>query len=285
MQKSVGNQLLIDQFLLAAILSAYVAAFWPAWVNLFGVWRHSEDYSHGFVIVPIALYVLWRKRAALRATPLRPTWLGLPLVLAGLVLYLGAHLAGVLTLGYLCLVLVPAGVVLFLCGWPILKKCAFPLFLLLFMIPLPAQLQTAITAPLQLLVSQATVLLVKFGGIPIIREGNVLHLPQHSFQVIQACSGLRSIMSLLTLSLLFAYFTLNSNALRTLLFFAGLPVAIAANVLRVLLMILGLHLLGIDLTEGKLHELFGIGIFAAGVFLLFCIRSVLTKWDPDTAAK
>ncbi len=129
-----------------------------------------------------------------------------------------------------------------------------------------------------------TVVLVKLGGIPILREGNVLHLPQHSFQVIQACSGLRSIISLLTVSLLFAYLTLRSNPLRTLLFLAGLPVAIAVNVLRVLLMVLGFHLFGIDLTQGRVHELFGLGVFMAAILLIICIRRLLAKWDVDCAA-
>lgn len=274
----------IDLLLVGMLLIAYVAAFWPAWLHLVATWYSSEDYSHGFIIVPIVLYALWHKREELLAAPVRPSAYGLPLVIVILILYLVSFLAGIWTLNYLCLILLPAGAVLFLFGRPVLRICLFPLFLLLFMIPVPAQLYASATAPLQIFVSQLTVALIKLGGIPILREGNILHLPERSFQVIQACSGLRSILSLMTLSAVFAYFTLRKNRLRTLLFLASVPVAIAANVIRVLLMVLGYHFFRVDLTEGRGHELFGIGIFVIAIFLLLGIRSVLKRWENHTAA-
>lgn len=274
----------IDQLLLGMVPIVYVAAFWPAWMHLVTTWYGSEDYSHGFIVVPVVLYALWDKRAELLAAPLRPSAYGLPLVIITLALYLVSFLAGIWTLNSLCLILLPAAAVLFLYGWPVLRICLFPLLLLLFMIPVPAQLYASATAPLQIFVSQLTVALIKLAGIPIMREGNILHLPERSFQVIQACSGLRSILSLMTLSAILAYFTLRKNQLRALLILASVPVAIAANVVRVLLMVLGFHLFRFDLTEGRGHELFGLGIFVMAIFLLLGIGSVLKRWENHTAA-
>ncbi|MBE0597367.1 MAG: exosortase [Desulfuromonadales bacterium] len=274
----------IDLWLALAVLFALVLAFWPAWKSLVGIWSSSEDFSHGFIIVPAALYLLWRRREAVTRRPPRPSWMGLPVVLGATLVYLFALLAGVWTLAYLAIILALIGAVLFVGGWRILRECAFPLFLLLFMIPVPSQIYTYLTAPLQLFVSQVTAGTVKLLQIPVYREGNILHLPGHSFQVIQACSGLRSVMSLLTLGLLLGYLTLRSNSLRTLLFIAGLPVAIAVNVVRVLAMVLALHYLDLDLTAGEVHTWFGLGIFGLAVALLYLLRGVLAKWDRSAAA-
>lgn len=275
---------LVDLVLALLVLLAFVAAFLPAWRNLVAAWYGSEDFSHGFFIVPIALFVLWRRRESIGRVALRPSWLGLPIVLGALGLYLFGLLAEVWTLAYLALILALAGSVLFVGGGRLLRECAFALFLLLFMVPVPSQVYTYLTAPLQLFVSQATALAVKALQVPVYREGNILHLPAHSFQVIQACSGLRSVLSLLTLGLLLGYFTLRTGPLRAVLFVAGLPVAIVVNIVRVLAMVLALHFLDLDLTGGEIHTWFGLGIFALAVALLYLLRGVLAKWDRSAAA-
>jgi len=168
-------------------------------------------------------------------------------------------------------------------GFSILKECAFPLFILLFMIPVPAQIYSQLTIPLQLLVSKTSTGLAHIVGVPIYREGNVIHFPGRTLAVVQACSGLRSLMSLLTLSAIYAYLTLNSNVLRSVLFFSGVPAAILVNIIRVVMIIIAFQYFEFDLTEGKIHTILGVIIFIIAVVIVAATRSVLSKWDNASA--
>jgi exosortase len=271
--------------LLGVLTGLFVWAFLPAWTGLLQAWQGSEDYAHGFFIVPLALYLAWRDRSELRAAPRGTSWAGLGVFLLALGGYLFGIFAGVMTLAYLGLVLAVAGGVAFLFGGPIARRCAFPLFLLLFMVPMPAQIHAAVTAPLQLLVSKMSAAIIRLLGIPVYREGNILHLAERSFQVIQACSGLRSIISLLTVSLVLAFLTLRRTGLRLTLFLAGVPVAVAVNLIRVVLMILALHWFGIDLAAGTAHSLFGVGVFLLALALLFLLQRYLYRWETASEAK
>lgn len=120
-------------------------------------------------------------------------------------------------------------------------------------------------------------------GIPILREGNVINLPHYSLQVVQACSGLRSMVSLLTISAVMGYLMMQKNSLRGLLFLSAVPVSIFINILRVLAMILAFHYLDLDLTKGTPHTVTGIAIFAIALVLLLLFRGVLSKWDRSSA--
>jgi exosortase len=147
------------------------------------------------------------------------------------------------------------------------------------MIPVPAQIYSAATIPLQLLVTRSSVALARLLDIPILREGNLIHLPGHTLQVVQACSGLRSMISLVTLGTVLGYFTLSSNLLRSLLLLCGIPAAILVNIVRVVIMILAYHYLGLDLAEGAVHTVFGTLIFLLALALLFAAKGLFAKWD------
>jgi exosortase len=151
----------------------------------------------------------------------------------------------------------------------------FPLLALFFMIPVPEQLMVALTFPLQLLVTEASVWLASLIGIPIIHEGNVIVLPKGTFQVVQACSGLRSIMAMLTLGSFLAYLTLRSNIFRSLLVLLAIPIAIAANILRVFILIAAFHFLSIDLSAGAIHTALGVGVFGVSILLFLLARQGL----------
>jgi exosortase len=149
------------------------------------------------------------------------------------------------------------------------------------MIPIPSQIYSEITIPLQLFVSKASVGFVKLMDLPVLREGNVIQLPGHTLEVVQACSGLRSITSLVTLSAVFGYFTLKTNLLKCILFASGVPVAIFVNILRVVLMIIAFHFFHYDLTIGVQHTLCGILIFAIALLLIFFVGKGLLKWEKS----
>ena len=200
-------------------------------------WYSSDQYSHGFFIIPITLYIIWQKKDILTKTPIIPSWWGLALVIFSLLLYLFAYFAEISTIASFSMVLLLAGVIIYLYGFLIFKELLFPLAFLLFMIPIPAQIYSSLTIPLQLFVSNVSAWLASTIGISIYREGNVIHLPDRTMQVVQACSGLRSMISLLMLSAIISYFTLKSNILRFALFFSGIPAAIFVNIIRVSLMV------------------------------------------------
>lgn len=262
-----------------ALLTVFAAAYYPVLVGLVSAWQSSDDYSHGFLILPICGYLLWQKRDSLRDIPLAPAWAGLILTAFSLGVYLFARLAEIYTLASLSLIPVIAGMIISLFGWRMCKECLFPLFLLLFMIPVPAQIYSALTIPLQLFVTKVVVQISPLLGIPIYNEGNVIHLPEQTLQVVQACSGLRSIMTLLTLGAVFGYMSLRSNLLRGGLLLAGIPIAIAVNIFRVLAMVVGFYFFNVDLTAGTAHTAFGVIIFAAALILFFLTRRVLALWD------
>ena len=266
-------------FWLLLISVAFTLVYYPVLMQLVTTWYQSEDNSHGFFIVPIALYIVWTKREQLSLVAVRPSNWGLLLFISSLIMYIGSYFAGIVTLSSFSIIPVWAGIVMYLFGLAYFNVLAFPFLLLFFMIPIPAQIYSLLTVPLQLLVSQVSAGIVSFMGIPLFREGNVIHLPERTLEVVQACSGLRSLLTLLTLSIILAYFSLSSNLLRTLLFLSAIPLAILVNIVRVVLIIIFLLFIEIDLTSEQLHLWFGMGIFLLALVLLFLEKGLLSKWD------
>jgi len=264
-QAGLGQSLLWIVF-----CGTFLAAYFPVLIGLIFLWANSDDYSHGFAIIPLALYILWQKREILHSAQVRGAWVGFLVATGSLLVYIVAKKGEMQTFASVSMIFFLWGTVIFLFGYEIFKACLFPLLILFFMIPVPAQIIAALTIPLQLLVTDASVWLASLFGIPILSEGNVIQLPQRTFQVVQACSGLRSIMAMLTLGAVLGYFTLRSNVLRAILFLLAVPIAMAVNIIRVFVLIAVFHSLSIDLSEGSLHTIMGLTIFgiAIGLFLL-----------------
>lgn len=239
-------------------------------------WNADADMGHGFFVPIIAVYIAWQKREQVAATPAQPNWWGLPIVLYGaLQLFLatmGAELFTARTSFLISLV----GIVLLLGGTRYLKIFAFPLFLLLFMIPIPAIIYNRITFPLQIIASEAAEHALSWLQIPVLREGNILELPDQTLNVVEACSGIRSLLSLSFLSLVFGYFFEKRTWIRVVLFLSTIPIAIVANAARV-------TLTGIlaetkpELAEGFFHAMSGWIIFMVALAILVLWHQVLVK--------
>lgn len=268
-------------FLFVLLFVAFLLAYIPVFKELFYTWSTSDEYSHGFIIIPVALYILWTKREKLAVIEVETSRSGLIFLIASLILYVLAQFSGISTLSSLTLVLTIASSSLYLFGPKIFRKIIFPVFILLFMIPIPSQVYSAATIPLQLFVSKVSVFLASLLSIPVYREGNIINLPERTLQVVQACSGLRSIISLLTLSLIFGYLTLRSNLLRSILFFAGIPVAIFVNIIRVLLMVVAFYYFNFDLTTGTVHTFFGLVIFFLALVFLYIVQRIISVWEKE----
>ena len=273
------RQLLSQYGMFGILVISFVVAYMPVLQRLVSVWNVSEEYSHGFFIIPISLYIIWGKKDVLFAVPVAPSIWGGVLIVVSLLFYMLAHTAEILTLAPITMITTIAGIVIFCFGFPLFKALLFPICFLFFMIPIPSQIYAALTVPLQLFVTKISVGMGGILNIPIYREGNVIHIPDHTLQVVAACSGLRSMIALLTLSAIFGYITLKSNLLRMILFVSGVPVAIFVNIIRVFLMIAAFYYFNYDLAEGSVHTVFGMGIFVLALATIVLIKGVLAVWE------
>jgi exosortase len=218
---------------LAWFAALIALCYWPVLMRLVAQWNNDEDMGHGFFVPILAAYIAWQKRNEFLAEPAQPNWLGLGLVVYACLQLCVATLGAELFLARTAIVLSIIGAVLFLGGTKRLRVMAFPLFLLFFMVPIPAILYSQITFPLQLLASQVAETALMAIGIPVLREGNILELAGQKLSVVEACSGIRSLLTLSFLSLIYGYFFEAKIWLRVVLFLSTIPIAIVANATRV----------------------------------------------------
>jgi exosortase A len=276
---NLQRQFSAKHFFYVFLIAAFLLAYYPVIRQLVEAWYRSEDHSHGFMIVPVSLYIVWQKRQKIAALACSPGRGGSFLVAISILIYIFAYLSRISTLSSFALILTIWAIVWSLFGSALFKTVLFPLLLLILMIPVPAQFYSLATIPLQLFVSKVSAIFAGWLGIPILREGNVLHLPGHTLAVVQACSGLRSLMALMTLCAIFGYMTLNSNIFRAIMIVASVPAAILVNAMRVITMILVFYYFNFDLSRGSIHTVFGVGVFILALLIVVLIRSVLSKWD------
>jgi exosortase len=196
-------------------------------------WSSDDNYSHGFFVIPLAAFFVWERREALQKAPRRPSIFGALLVLASLGVFVAGTFGAELFLTRVSMIGVIAGSILFIWGRQHFKTLLFPVAFLLLMIPLPALIFNQLAFPLQLVASEAGESVIAAAGIPVLREGNMLHLPSRTLEVAEACSGIRSLVSLLMLGIVLGYFTEKGTGTRVLIAIAAVPIAIIANASRV----------------------------------------------------
>ena len=251
--------------------------FWGVFGRRRPGWGPPHDnYSHGFFVVPLALYFMWERRASLKAALLAPSLAGVFAVAFSLCVLLAGLLGAELFLTRISLIGVLAGTVLYVWGRHHLRILAFPLAFLLLMIPLPAIIFNQIAFPLQLLASRAGELVIGLAGIPVVREGNVLQLPSRTLEVAEACSGIRSLVSLIMLAIVLGHFTERRISRRLLLALAAVPIAIIANAARVAGTGLMSELVSPAASEGFLHTFSGWLLFVVAFIGLLAVQRALS---------
>ncbi len=244
-------------------------------------WATDDNYSHGFIILPVAAYFVFRRRHDLQRLPIKPAWTGLALVVSSVATLAVGLLGAELFLTRVSLVGVVAGTILFVLGWRQFSALLFPIAFLLLMIPIPAIIFNQIVFPLQLLASQVGAAVLTTFRIPVLREGNVIVLANATLEVAEACSGIRSLVSLLTLSIVYGYFLDRRTMVRALLAVLTVPVAILSNGLRVAGTGVAAHFYGAGAAEGFLHTFSGWLTFVLGFGLLCAGASALKLLLPD----
>lgn len=250
-------------------------------------WATDDNYSHGFLIVPISLYLAWERRDRLLRAPLAPSSLGLIVLVGGIVLLVAGVLGAELFVTRIALLAVLTGGILYIFGWIHLRLLAFPLALLLLMIPIPAIIFNQVAFPLQLLASRFAAGVLSLWGIPVLREGNVIMLAHTTLEVAEACSGIRSLMSLVTLGILLGYFTESRSWVRWVLGLVTIPTAILANGLRVAGTGILAHYWGAEVAEGFFHTFSGWLIFGFAFGMVLLIQWLIRVVVPisNRAAK
>ncbi|MFZ0287239.1 MAG: exosortase, partial [Terriglobales bacterium] len=214
-----------------ALLTGWLYA--PILARLVEQWWHDPDFSHGFLVPLFSLFVLWKDRArVVRVRPAPSSW-GLLIVSFGLFLLIAGVLGAELFLSRISLLFLLAGVIIFFRGWRLFRTLLFPWAFLFLMIPIPAIIFNQITFPLQLLASKLAAAALRLLGVPVLREGNIINLPALPLEVAEACSGIRSLLSLVTLSIVYGYLLEPRIWIRVLLALASIPIAVAANSLRI----------------------------------------------------
>lgn len=266
-----------------AIVALFVVGWIPGLLVLSEVWSSVEYASHGYLVPFVALWAATAHRAQLRHLPAQPVPGGL-LALGVLALaYLGALGFGDATLLGLLLVATVAVGVLALRGTAWARTLQFPLAYLLFMVPLPTSWVTPLIVELQLLVSTLAVRLLQAGGVAIFREGNVLTLPgDQTLFVAEACSGITSLITLIPIGVFIAYFTESVLWRRLVLVAAVVPIALAGNLLRVVLtVVVAIEVDVAFATEGPLHEWAGVATYVLGCLCLLAVGGVLGRLVPE----
>jgi len=243
-------------------------------------WTRDENYSHGFLIVPLALYFVWERRKRLAATPVAPNNLGLIIVMGSLAVMLAGVLGAELFLTRVSMIGLTAGSIVFLLGWGALRVLAFPVALLLLMIPIPALIFNQIAFPLQLLASQVGETALRSLGVPVLREGNVIVLANTSLEVAEACSGIRYLISLLTLGIVYGYFCDPRAGVRIAIALSTIPIAIASNGIRVAGTGIAAHYVGPEAAAGFFHTFSGWLMFIAAFLMLFVVVRLIVFVAP-----
>jgi exosortase len=239
-------------------------------------WWQIPDDSHGFLVPLFAGYLVWVRRKKIRETKIAPAWGGVPVVAIGLAFLLLGDFGAELFVSRLSFVILLTGFTICFGGWALLRQLQFPLLVLLIAIPIPAILLNKITLPLQMFASKAASDILPLFNVPVLREGNVIELPSMKLEVAEACSGIRSLVSLFAISVFYGYFALTSNVRRLVVILFSVPIAIAVNALRIVGTGLCVQYWDQDKALGFFHEFSGWLMFLVSLACLFFVQRFMS---------
>lgn len=261
------------------LLVALAAVYWPVVIPMVKQWGSDPNYSHGYLVPLIAAYMAWMRKDDLLNSSPQPSLTGLLLFAFGLVMLLIGFLGTEYFTMRSSLVVVVAGSILYLLGWEVFKILLAPLCYLLLMVPIPYIIYDAAAFPLKLLVTEVSVLSMKALGIVVWQEGNILMFPNITLEVADACSGLRSIISLLALGAAYAFVLHHKARDRVILILSTLPIAVFTNCLRVIATGILAQYFGSAAAEGFFHEFAGLFVFGAAVVMFVALGACLKRWS------
>ena len=270
---------------IALLAASFLILFNQTVLKLIHDWSIDPNYSHGFLIPFITAYMIWHKRKALSQTPVKPNTWGLVIVGGGMFMHIVGNVGSELFTMEVAIIVTLYGLSVFLLGWPITKQITIPLAYLLFMVPIPAIIWYKIAFPMKLFASAIAESVVQGIGIPILREGNILHLANTTLEVADACSGLRSLTSLLALGGAFAFISPLPVISKWVLFLSAVPIAIVVNIVRLVITAILAQKYGAQVAQGFLHEMSGILVFVVAFILLYLVYVALARLKATSSER
>ena len=255
----------------------------PVLIHLVAQWMNPY-FGHGFFVPLFSAYVVWIERGRLARVPIRPSWSGLFVLAFALCLLVAGEMGVELFTARLSLLFVLAGLIVLFGGWNFFRAVFFPWAFLLLMIPIPAILFNQITFPLQLLASRVAAEVLSWLSVPVLLQGNVIELAHSRLEVAEACSGIRSLMSLFTLSIIYGYLVEKRRWVRWLLAFASVPIAVVANSVRIIGTGMLVQYWDAEKAEGDLHGLWGVIIFVISLLMLYALHTLIRFLVPAEPA-
>lgn len=269
-------------FQLTLLLGIFTILFFQTITHMVSDWSNDPNFSHGFLVPLIAGYLAWFNKEKLAALEVKSSKAGLVVIVFGMATHLAGNIGAELFTMRVSIIITLYGIVLYFFGLAAIRVVTIPIAYLLFMVPIPSIIWNKLAFPLQMFAASLTADVVMILGIPIFREGNILHLSNTTLQVIDACSGLRSLTSLLALSAAFAYISTFGNFCKIILFLSAIPVAVLVNILRLTVTAIMAVYIGPQTAEGFLHEMSGMLVFVIAFGLLFLIHTGLSKFEKGT---
>lgn len=264
----------------SALALLLIALYYRTGIKLVVDWYNIPDYSHGFLVPLFSLFLLWDKRKKIAATAVQPSWAGVPIVALGLItLIFGVYGVDLFT-SRISFVILLSGLIWTFLGRAMLRQLCFPVLVLLLAIPFPAIIFNQITFPLQLLASKLASTILPLLGVPTLQEGNVIQLPVMKLEVAEACSGIRSLMSLFTLAVFYGYFLERTTRRRLILALASIPIAVAANAIRIVGTGLCVQYWDPAKALGFFHEFSGWVMFVISLGCLYLIHRFMRLVAP-----
>lgn len=251
--------------------------YYPIIAGLVGAWSTNGNYSHGYLIPFISGYMVWTVIKDGKLSEPVSDNAGLFVLILGLCQFLAARVGSEYFLQRASMITVLLGLLWYLAGRKLTKNLTYPVLYLLFMIPFPAIVWDRIAFPMKLLASYLAVRTIGLMGISVLREGNIIYLPNTTLEVADACSGLRSLMSLLALSAAFVFFSHNTKPRKLLLLFSAVPIAILTNIIRLTLTAALAGKYGEEIAQGFMHQFSGWLVFLLGLAMLFGMNGILSR--------
>ena len=266
-------QALAMLLLMAWLYASILARLFLQWVGP----ARDPNFEHGIFVPLFALFVLWQDRKRLQAIAPAPSWAGLPLIALGLLMLIVGVLGAENFLSRASLLVLLAGLVVLFQGWTFFRAVLFPWAFLLLMIPIPALILQQVTFPLQMLAAKLATALLQLVQVPVLREGNVIVLASMPLDVAEACSGIRSLLTLVTLAIIYGYLMETRIWMRVVLAFSAVPIAVVANSFRIFGTGLLVQYWDPDKAEGFFHTFSGWLIFVVALIMLFALHRVLSS--------
>lgn len=283
MNENVDDKIKLHKLLIGLQFVIFICLFLPVYPGMYNIWITHSNNSHGILVPLISAFFLWQSRNKINWGNTKRSNLGMAIIILSMLAYVLSVLGAIEVVPRIAIVTTLIGLVLYHLGPDNFSKLSFPLFFLLFMVPVPIAIISKVSLPLQMIATKLSAFIIQSISIPVYREGNMLYFVNTSLEVAQACSGLRSLTAFLMLSILFAYLLDGTKVQRTILVAMAFPLAFLSNLFRVTGTGILAHCFGGSVARGFLHEFSGMIVFCFGLICLFFLYNLLNKKNrgPD----